>query len=357
MPRFMDRRSETISENSAKLTNSKPLMKQSSDITTFSDLFCGIGGFHYAANQLGLECVFACDIDQACREQYKHNFGFEPAADIKLVRAEEVPDHDVLFAGFPCQPFSIIGDRRGLDDRRGTLYHEILRIVSVKKPKALVLENVRQFSTNSNGRALNAVLVSLRNLGYFCQWKILNALDFGLPQKRERVIVVGLLRPGVMDLFQWPKPIPNYKPLADLLEQNPAQRHFASETIRKKRMSRHSSKTSPAIWHENKGGNVNSYPFSCALRANASHNYLLVDGERRLTPREQLRLQGFPESFEVIGSDSQIRKQVGNAVPIPMIKSVVEGVLSAHSQIKRRNRVTSTLSDRRVHARDSSVHL
>ncbi|MYD44857.1 MAG: DNA cytosine methyltransferase [Gammaproteobacteria bacterium] len=309
-------------------------MKQSSDITTFSDLFCGIGGFHYAANQLGLECVFACDIDQACREQYKHNFGFEPAADIKLVRAEEVPDHDVLFAGFSCQPFSIIGDRRGLDDRRGTLYHEILRIVSVKKPKALVLENVRQFSTNSNGRALNAVLVSLSNFGYSCQWKILNALDFGLPQKRERVIVVGLLRPGVMDLFQWPKPIPNYKPLADVLEQNPAQRHFASETIRKKRMSRHLPKTSPAIWHENKGGNVSSSPFSCVLRANASHNYLLVDGERRLTPREQLRLQGFPESFEVIGSDSQIRKQVGNAVPIPMIRSVVEGVLSAHSQIK-----------------------
>ena len=353
----MDRRSETISKISGKLTNSNPILTPLSDIVTFSDLFCGIGGFHYAAHQLGLKCVFACDIDKACREQYEHNFGTAPVTDIKPVTAEDIPDHDILFAGFPCQPFSIIGDRRGLDDRRGTLYHEILRIVGVKKPKALVLENVRQFATNSNGRALNAVLVSLRDLGYSCQWKVLNALDFGLPQKRERVIMVGLLRPGVMDLFEWPKPVQDYKPLADLLEKNPARKHFASERIQKKRLSRHTPKTSPAIWHENKGGNVSSYPFSCALRANASHNYLLVDGKRRLTPREQLRLQGFPESFEVIGSDSQIRKQVGNAVPIPMIKSVVEGVLSAHSQIKRRNRVTSTLISRRVHERDSSVHL
>lgn len=346
-----------ISQQPAKLALTKPIKTPSCGISTFADLFCGIGGFHYAARELGLECVYACDIDKACRDQYKHNFGMEPASDIRLVRAEDVPGHDVLFAGFPCQPFSIIGDMKGLDDRRGTLYHEILRIVKAKKPKAVVLENVRQFATISNGSALKAVLISLGDLGYHCEWRVLNALDFGLPQKRERVIIVGMLRQGAVDLFQWPKPLQTYEPLVDLLEKNPLRKYFVSEHIRQKRLSRHKPKFTPAIWHENKGGNVNSYPFSCALRANASHNYLLVDGKRRLTPREQLRLQGFPERFEIIGSDSQIRKQVGNAVPIPMVEAVIKGVLSAQSQITRLNRDKSTLSNRQVHASDSSVHL
>ena len=205
---------------------------------------------------------------------------------IKLVRAEEIPDHDVLFAGFPCQPLSIIGEMKGFDDCRGTLYHEILRVVKAKKPRVVVLENVRQCATISNGSALNAVLSSLGDLGYKCQWRVLNALNFGLPQKRERVIIVGLLLQEAVEVFQWPDPMQTYKPLADLLEKNPYQKYFVSEYTRQKRLARYTPKLTPAIWHENKGGNVSSYPFSCALRANASHNYLLVDGKRRLTPRE-----------------------------------------------------------------------
>ena len=304
-------------------------MPESTGITIFADLFCGIGGFHYAADSLGLRCVFASDIDEACRVQYERNFKFRPAGDITEINADDVPDHDLLLAGFPCQPFSIIGERTGKQDShgRGVLFMEILRILEAKRPKAVVLENVRQFSTFDQGRTMAQVTLGLENLGYEVDWKVLNALDFGLPQKRERTIIVGML--DGLDHFAWPEGEKEYRPLSDLLETNPDRQYYASDYIRAKRQERHAASVRPAIWHENKGGNVSSHPYSCALRANPSYNYLLVDGERRLTPRELLRLQGFPESFDVIGSYTQIRKQTGNAVPVPMVQVVMRSVLDA----------------------------
>ena len=321
-----------------------PKKPQIAGITTFSDLFCGIGGFHYAAHDLGMKCVFACDIDEACREQYKNNFGMNPEADITRIKAEDVPDHDILFAGFPCQPFSIIGDMKGLDDRRGTLFHEILRILKSKLPKAIVLENVRQFATIANGKPMEEVLAGLSGLGYSSKWKVLNALHYGLPQKRERVIIVASLNAGAMELFKWPEQRNEYKPLSEILENSPARHHYVSEHIRLKRLTRHTPKVTPSIWHENKGGNISSHPFSCALRANASYNYLLINGERRLTPREQLRLQGFPEKFNIIGNNGQIRKQTGNAVPIPMVRAVIKEVIHAGCHNAKRIQETRAVS-------------
>ena len=329
-----------------------PTAFQASGIETFADLFCGIGGFHYAASDLGLECVFACDIDDDCRDQYLRNFGQFPQADIKRIPANRVPDHDILFAGFPCQPFSIIGSMQGFKDDRGNLFHEIVRILKVKQPKAVILENVRQLSTMQGGKVLREVLTGLTNVGYENhKWKILNALDYGLPQKRERIIIVAFLDEAI-ELFRWPEPKPNYKPLTDILESHPDQRHYVSERIRLKRHREHTATIKPAIWHENKGGNISSHPFSCALRANASYNYLLVDGERRLTPREQLRLQGFPDNFNIQGGDTQIRKQTGNAVPVPMIRAVIREVMRAASKKASKNAgretETRTIPDQRV---------
>ena len=284
-----------------------PETLRASGIQTFSDLFCGIGGFHYAAHDLGLHCVFACDSDEACRNQYLSNFGLLPKGDITGIDATDVPDHDLLFAGFPCQPFSIIGDRKAMADDRGTLIHEVTRILAAKRPKAFVLENVRQFATIKGGAVLKATVKALRDAGYKCDWKVLNALGFGLPQKRERIIIVGFLDAPI-DLFQWPVPKKQCTALSELLERDPDEKHYVSEAIRKKRHERHKANQKPMIWHENKGGNISSHPFSCALRANASYNYLLVDGERRITPREQLRLQGFPERFRIVGGDSKIKK-------------------------------------------------
>ena len=260
------------------------------------------------------------DIDPHAQVTYEANFGELPLGDIHDIPVSDVPDHDVLLAGFPCQPFSICGAQMGFDDTRGTLFFEIARILQAKKPAAFVLENVKQLASHNNGQTLARILEVTRELGYTVDYRVLNALDFGLPQKRERVLIVGTLG----DLgYSFPEGNVDMKPLAKILEKDVDSRFFASEKIRESRKTKHQSKHDLGIWHENKGGNVNSHPFSCALRAGASYNYLLVNGERRLTPREMLRLQGFPDSYKIVCNYSQTRKQAGNAVPVPVVQAVM----------------------------------
>jgi len=308
-------------------------------LKTFVDMFCGIGGFHLAAQSFGMRCVFACDIDAEARRAYAHNFGLTPRGDISKVRAEEIPDHDLFCAGFPCQPFSIIGHRKGFDDIRGTLFFEIVRILSEKRPRAVILENVKQLTTLNKGAILERVLEALEELRYTVSWKVLNVLDYGLPQKRERVLIAATL--DAFEEFPWPSDGRPRKPLAEILEENPAPKHYASERIRRRRRDAHRSAHRPGVWHENKAGNVSSYPYSCALRAGASYNYLLVDGERRLTPREMLRLQGFPDSFELACNDAQTRKQAGNAIPVPLALAGMEGILDVVKGSEAERRVKS----------------
>ena len=307
---------------------------------TFIDLFAGIGGFHQAAVQHGGECVFACEIDAHAQHAYKTNYGIVPYGDITTLDAANVPDHDVLFAGFPCQPFSIIGGMHGFEDTRGTLFFDIARILEHKMPSMFVLENVKQFSTHDKGRTLQTVLTTLEKLGYKTNWKVLNALDFGLPQKRERTVIVGFLDHNVHFAFPIGTGAGN---LNDVLENDADidRKHFASEHILERRFAKHTSLHNPGIWHENKAGNICSYPYSCALRAGASYNYLLVNGIRRLTPREMLRLQGFPDNFKIVCNDSQTRKQAGNAVPVNVVSAVLGEVLSAYGQteIERQQRM------------------
>lgn len=298
----------------------------------FIDLFCGIGGFRFAFEQsckehnINSECVFSSDIDKYSQESYEANFNERPFGDITSINEKDIPDHDILFAGFPCQPFSIIGQMKGLEDTRGTLFFDIARILKEKRPKAFVLENVKQLAGHDKGNTLKVILKTLKELGYHVQYSVLNALDYGLPQKRERIVIVGHREPI---MFTFPEPRRPYKPLKDILENDKDidPRHYASEYIRNKRKASHKSSYYPSIWHENKSGNICSYPYSCALRAGASYNYLLVNGERRLTPRELLRLQGFPEKFVISVGIGQLRKQAGNAVPVNMIKAVLDKLL------------------------------
>lgn len=162
----------------------------------FIDLFCGIGGFRQAMddacreNDLIPNCVFSSDIDDACRYSYEANFGEYPAGDITRIDEKDIPDHDILFAGFPCQPFSIIGKMNGFEDTRGTLFFDIARILKHKQPTAFILENVKQLVGHNSGKTLKVILRTLKDLGYHVQYTVLNALDYGLPQKRERVIIV-----------------------------------------------------------------------------------------------------------------------------------------------------------------------
>ena len=297
----------------------------------FIDLFCGIGGFHYALSAAALsrgltpECVFASDIDGPCREAYEANFGVRPNGDITKVKSQDIPNHDVLLAGFPCQPFSIIGQMKGFDDIRGTLFFDIARILDAKKPRAFILENVKLLKGHNGGKTLRRILDTLNELGYKTDYRVLNALNFGLPHKRERIWIVGYRGDMIME---WPAGDVPMRPLSDLLEKKVDKKHDASDYIREKRHSVMQPGKEPTIWHENKAGNISAYPYSCALRAGASYNYLLVDGKRRLTPREMLRLQGFPDEFTIVCSDSQTRKQAGNSLPINVAEAISQQLLT-----------------------------
>jgi DNA (cytosine-5)-methyltransferase 1 len=280
------------------------------------------------------ECVFSSDIDGDAQAAYEANFGECPTGDITKVDASDVPDHDVLFGGFPCQAFSIIGEMRGFADARGTLFFDIARILDSKRPRAIVLENVKQLRGHDKGRTLKTILSILDELGYWVDFRILNALDFGLPQKRERIVIVGFLDNAHLR-FSWPNSATTPRlPLESILEDDDSVEtsYFASTKIRRSRKSAVRGKRLPSgrsIWHENKSGNISALPYSCALRAGASYNYLLVDGIRRLTMREMLRLQGFPDSYKIVCGYSATRKQAGNSVPVPMIQAVLVQVFKA----------------------------
>jgi len=298
----------------------------------YIDLFCGIGGFRLATENVckekGIEpvCVFSSDIDPDCQITYKANFGERPVGDICQVNASAIPHHDLLFAGFPCQPFSIIGSRLGFEDTRGTLFFEIARILKEKRPKAFVLENVKQLVGHDEGRTLKRILEALYELGYTNSYfKVLNALDFGIPQKRERVFIVGLLDSVV---HTWPRRPTEVQTLNDILEQDVDNFYYASQKIRDNRLAKRDKIVDHrTIWHENKGGHISAYPYSCALRAGASYNYLLVDGERRLTEREMLRLQGFPDTYKIVCNYGVMRRLTGNSVAVPVVEAVVRSVL------------------------------
>jgi DNA (cytosine-5)-methyltransferase 1 len=310
------------------------------NVVKFIDLFCGVGGFRYAAqlackeSKISATFTLSSDIDVYCQDSYAHNFGHRPLGDIAKIDAKDVPDHDVLLAGFPCQPFSIIGSRKGLDDARGTLFFEIARIAKEKHPSALVLENVKMLEKHDNGRTLRRIYEVLREMDYDVDHRILNALDFGLPQKRERIFIVAIKK-GYS--FNWPSKVIKTKTLSEILESDVDEKHYVSDYILKKRLQFGTPNGVPMIWHENKSGNVSIRPYSCALRAGGSYNYLLVDGKRRLTPREMFRLQGYPESFKIVCNDSQSRKQAGNSLPVPMAKAVIKCVLNALTQAEFQN--------------------
>ena len=319
----------------------------------FVDLFSGIGGFHYALKaateslNLPSSCVFASDIDERCRASYKQNFGIEPVGDITTFDAHQVPEHDILLAGFPCQAFSIIGEMQGFADTRGTLFFDVARILKAKQPKFFVLENVKQLVGHDQGRTLATIIKTCRDIGYDVQYKVLNALDFGLPQKRERVFIVGALSKLVFDFDFDLKHIKSVS-LSNLLEKDVEQKYFASQHIRNRRQKlvkrEQLAHARPTIWHENKNGNISAYEFSCALRAGASYNYLLVNGERRLTEREMLSLQGFPLKHKIVGIYSDLRKQAGNALPVPVASEVIFKLISQNLDIKESDGNTKTAS-------------
>lgn len=298
----------------------------------FIDLFAGIGGIRLPFDELGHRCVFSSEWDKAACDSYEANFGERPVGDITKISSEEIPPHDLLLAGFPCQAFSIIGKMRGFNDTRGTMFFEVARILKHHKPGAIVLENVKQLTTHDHGKTFAVILNTLSELGYHVKWAVLNALDFGLPQRRERVIIVGFRDKRLQEAFSLDFPKKPYS-LSDILESDDSidPSLFASERILTKRREKTAGKRVfyPSIWHENKSGNISILPFACALRTGASYNYLLVNGRRRPSSRELLRLQGFPDSYKIVVSHAEIRRQTGNSVAVTMIREVAKRIHEA----------------------------
>ena len=306
------------------------LPKQGADFT-FIDLFAGIGGFRLAMQAVGGKCIFSSEFNEPAQKTYFANYGDMPFGDITLEETKRyIPENfDVLCAGFPCQAFSIIGKQKGFADTRGTMFFEIQKILQRHRPKAIFMENVKQLVTHDKGKTFKVILGILADLGYYVKWKVLNALDFGVPQKRERVIIVGFLDKKKTDLFSFDFEKKPYS-LSDILQRDDEvdESLFVSDRILQKRKDSTKDKNVfyPSIWHENKAGNISVLDYACALRTGASYNYLLVNGYRRPSSRELLRLQGFPEDFRIVVSHQEIRRQTGNSVAVPMMTEVAKRI-------------------------------
>lgn len=297
----------------------------------FIDLFAGIGGIRLGFESVGGECVFSSEFDKAACKTYSANFGEYPSGDITKIPASDIPEFDILLGGFPCQAFSIIGKKEGFENETcGTLFFEIERILKEKQPKAFMLENVRNLTAHDKGNTFRVIRNHLEALGYNVHAKVLNALDYGVPQKRERIIIVGF-KDNVFFSFPDPVPVSQRRKLTDILESDVDRQYYVKDNIRESRLMRLKDPNypKPYISHENMAGSITPHHYSSCLRAGASANYILINDERRLTEREMLRLQGFPEDFKIVVSYSQIRHQCGNSVAVPVIKAVAAEMIKA----------------------------
>ena len=315
---------------------------------TFIDLFAGIGGFRIALESIGGRCVFSSEIDDHACEMYKANFGDDPYCDITKLNPSTIPNFDILCAGFPCQSFSICGKQKGfIDETRGTLFFDIVRILKEKKPKAFILENVKNLTTHDKGRTLTVIIDTLNNLGYSVNYKVLNAKDFGVPQNRERILIVGS-RDGIHFDFDKVKGTPS-KPMKAFLDTKGNFEILKPEqyTILDKKYIKQ-QKSSGLIFT----GYLNKPIRKAGVRPNTEHLsrvhrqvnriyssegmhptiasqevngrfYIYNDNiVRKLTIDECYRFFGFPEDFIKIGSSAKLYERIGNSVCIPVIKAV-----------------------------------
>ncbi len=315
----------------------------------FIDLFAGIGGFRTGFENNGCNCVFSSEIDEHAREMYKANYNEETSKDITQIDEKKIPNHDILLAGFPCQPFSIAGDKKGFNDTRGTLFFDIERILKEKKPKAIILENVKHFKSHDSGNTLKVILNALENIGYTTSWKILNAKDFGVPQNRERTIIVGSLN-GIK--FDFNKiEIKQSSFIKDILEDDNGQIEYLNEdeyTLIESPKRQPSGLIFVGYRNKNiriKGTRENTNHLSRVHKqpnriysSDGTHptlssgesagRYFVYHNERvrKLTLKECYRLMGFQDDFKLIGSKAKLYNRIGNSIVVPMVEEIASQV-------------------------------
>ena len=311
----------------------------------FIDLFAGIGGTRIAFEKARCKCVFSSEWDKFAQITYKENFGEKPEGDIKKIKSSEIPDHDILVAGFPCQPFSIsgvskknaLGRPHGFEDpTQGTLFFEIKRIIKDKRPAAFLLENVKNLQSHDKKNTFQVIMNSLENdLGYNVYYKVLDAVDY-VPQHRERIFILGFREPLE---FEFPENKPKKRPrFKDILEKNVDKKYTLSDHLWNY-LQEYAKK------HREKGngfgfGLTDLYGYSRTLSAryykDGSEILIAQNGNnpRRLTPRECARLMGFPESFKIPVSDTQAYKQFGNSVVMPLVYGIAKEIVRTLSTKK-----------------------
>lgn len=299
------------------------------------DLFAGIGGTRlgfYLTDKV--KVVFSSEIDKYAAKTYAANFGEIPSGDITKIASEDIPDHDILVGGFPCQAFSQAGKKLGFNDTRGTLFFEIARIIKAKRPKAFLLENVRNLVSHDKGRTFQVIKATLEEMDYHVQYALFKAKDFGVPQNRERIYIVGFDKKAVCNYkaFEMPESTNEQTCVGNILEKEVGDKYTISDKLWEGHQRR-------KLEHKEKGNgfgyslfNARSpYTNTISARYYKDGSEILIEQKgknpRKVTPREAARLQGFPEDFIIPVSDTQAYKQFGNSVAVPVINAIAKKII------------------------------
>ena len=307
---------------------------------SFIDLFAGLGGFRIALESLGAKCVYSNEWDKQAKKVYQKNFGVLPDDDITKVDENTIPNHDILCAGFPCQAFSISGKQKGFEDSRGSLFFDVARIVKAKKPKIVFMENVKNFAMHDNGRTLQVVQSTMEELGYKFYQKVLNAVDYGVPQKRERIYMVCFRKDLRVDSFSYPKPFPLKRHVEDILleDESLVSNLYVDrpDTRYNEKIDNTYSNSSIRLGTVNKGGQgeriYSAKGIAITLSAYGggvfakTGGYLINGRPRKLHPRECARIMGYPDSYSICENTSQAYKQFGNSVVIDVLQLIAKQI-------------------------------
>ncbi len=316
---------------------------------SFIDLFAGIGGFRIALQSIGGKCLFSCEINEHCQKMYQENFGEIPAGDIKTIDPNDIPECDVLCAGFPCQPFSISGKKMGLKDERASVIESIFNIISHLKPKVVMLENVKHLLHHNNGETLQHIVSNLNKIGYNISYNILNAKNFGVPQNRERLIIIASLN-GKFDFSKLQKQ--KSIKIHDILDQegdfeflksdeykiidNPTKQQsglifcgYRNKKIRTTGVREGTEHLSRVHKQPNRIYSIEGTHPTLSSQETSGRYWILLDNGRvrKLTINECFKIMGFPEDYKLKSPISELYKQVGNSVCIPKVRIIGEAIV------------------------------
>lgn len=306
----------------------------------FIDLFAGMGGFRLAFEKQKCKCVFSSEIDKNACNTYYENFNEYPKGDITQIPSSDISDFDILCAGFPCQPFSIAGKRLGFEDTRGTLFFDVARILKDKNPLCFLLENVRGIINHDSGRTLDTILKTLDELGYYVEWRILNAKDYGIPQNRERWYCVGFKKSCVDNkknkIFEWPTTKKLKYDLSDIIKEINDEEYKISNicdgnielNIKKKNIQVNKYTLAYEIRPSRCqfSSNLISPCLTAKMGTGGNNIPVVVSQKRRLTEQECLRIMGYPEGYK-LSNKHYSYKQLGNSVVVPIIELLAKNII------------------------------